>query len=78
MRFGLSRKCRQNMEIKEAPPYVEPTTADAHCSQPVEEVNHQLNRTEENLGEGEGDRELEAEIMDFMAKSEKPTMFPTK
>ncbi|KAL6562570.1 hypothetical protein OROGR_003577 [Orobanche gracilis] len=28
--------------------------------------------------EGEGDGELEAEIMDFMAKSEKPTMFPTK
>ncbi|KAL3631112.1 hypothetical protein CASFOL_024096 [Castilleja foliolosa] len=28
--------------------------------------------------EGEGDVELEAEIMDFMAKSEKPTMFPTK
>ncbi|KAL6513854.1 hypothetical protein OROHE_019310 [Orobanche hederae] len=29
-------------------------------------------------GEGEGDGELEVEIMDFMAKSEKPTMFPTK
>ncbi|KAI3467407.1 hypothetical protein Pfo_024070 [Paulownia fortunei] len=28
--------------------------------------------------QSEGDLELEAEIMDFMAKSEKPTMFPTK
>ncbi|KAK4429942.1 protein PTST2, chloroplastic [Sesamum alatum] len=27
--------------------------------------------------QGEGDVELEAEIMDFMAKSRKPTMFPT-
>ncbi|XP_042025086.1 protein PTST homolog 2, chloroplastic-like [Salvia splendens] len=28
--------------------------------------------------QGDGDVELEAEIMDFMAKSEKPSMFPTK
>ncbi|PIN15214.1 hypothetical protein CDL12_12146 [Handroanthus impetiginosus] len=28
--------------------------------------------------QSEGDAELEAEIMDFMAKSEKPTMFPTR
>ncbi|KAL8518820.1 hypothetical protein ACS0TY_009971 [Phlomoides rotata] len=28
--------------------------------------------------QSEGDVELEAEIMDFMAKSERPTMFPTK
>lgn len=28
--------------------------------------------------QGEGDVELEAEIMNFMAKSEKPSMFPTK
>ncbi|KAG8366288.1 hypothetical protein BUALT_Bualt17G0060800 [Buddleja alternifolia] len=28
--------------------------------------------------ESEGDSELEGEIMDFMAKSEKPSMFPTK
>lgn len=28
--------------------------------------------------QSEGDIELEAEIMDFMAKSEKPTMFPTQ
>ncbi|KAL6547159.1 hypothetical protein OROMI_022880 [Orobanche minor] len=35
-------------------------------------------RQSEGEGEGEGDGELEAEIMDFMAKSEKPTKFPTK
>ncbi|KAL1569926.1 protein PTST 2, chloroplastic-like isoform X3 [Salvia divinorum] len=28
--------------------------------------------------QGDGDEELEAEIMSFMAKSEKPSMFPTK